>query len=183
MHPIHPLQIQSSTVYFFILIVSFKARIACVVSVSYCPTWPLPWEGLSCCLSGVSLPSHTLLSLSSSESSPGDDSLLWGVGERLLWEHWHWDFLCCSVGNKFLPPSKAAQKVPLKKSKAPLPEAPFRSPEPFPLDAGRRAESCWAFSASFIGPQFDHCSFQKFKLLVNNCTTGKAAKRALHKIV
>lgn len=49
-----------------------------------------------------------------------------------------------------------------------LPTAPFRSPEPLPSDAGRRAESCWAFSASFIRPRCDQCSFQKFRLAVNN---------------
>lgn len=112
MHPIHPLQIQPSAVYFFILIVSFKAVVACIISVSCCPTWLLPHSptaavGLSCCPSGVSLPSHTSCSPSSSGSTPGDDSLLWGVGERLPWEHWQWDGTADSslcVGNAAVCP-------------------------------------------------------------------------------
>lgn len=52
-----------------------------------------------------------------------------------------------------------------------LPTAPFRSPEPLPSDAGRRAESCWAFSASFVRPRCDQCSFLKYP----GCETSSKA--------
>lgn len=72
---------------------------------------------------------------------------------------------CPSRKARLLCPKLPAGVLP---SPAPLCAAPCSLLEPQTSSLGCSAESFWAFSASFIGPQFDHCSFQKFKLLVDN---------------